>query len=203
MRNHVDQFATTHPVHHDRTVRSDPQRVVRRINVPHRVDRHKEPPAHFPGELRRVRTDQACAHGRVDAIGTDDDIGFDFVSICESSAGAMVVSLDTHAPGPQLDSSGGQRSGKNIKQVRSVRRAAYRAKTSLEIATLWCLCQDATAPAIAHNLIFGLPCDRSNRGFEVERPQCLHRIRMKCYPSTDFLQLGCRFEDPGFEAALL
>jgi len=139
----------------------------------------------------------------VDAVGADNDIGFDFVSVGESNAGAVRVRLDTYAPGSELDSSGRQGSGKDIQQVGSVRSAPSRAESLLEVATLWRLRQDSTAPAITHDLVFGFPRDRSNRGLEVERPQGLHRIRMERNPRADFPQLGRRFVHPGFEAALM
>ena len=55
-------------------------------------------------------------------------------------------------------------------------RAPSGAETSLEVAALWSLRQDATASPIADNLIFGLPCERANCGFQIERPQRLHGV---------------------------
>jgi hypothetical protein len=41
------------------------------------------------------------------------------------------------------------------------------AETSLEVATLWSLCQEPAASTIADNLIVGLPCDCTNWVFQI------------------------------------
>jgi hypothetical protein len=125
----------------------------------------------------------------VDAVGSDDDVGFDLGSVRESRSGAMLIDLDTDAARSKLDALRRYGCGQNVEQIRAMYGAATRAKASLQVNALWGPSKDATASTITDDLVFRFPCNGPNWLLEIERTQCLHRVRLQCYsgpgsPST-------------------
>src|SRR5579864_2212911 len=160
MRDDVYQFATPHAVRHDRTVWSQPEGVVRPDVVLHRLHRDQQAPAHLTRKARRFGTEQAAAHGRVDAIRADNRVGFNFGTVRESSTSAISIGVHAHASRSQTDAIRRHGSGENVEQICPMDGTGSGAEALLQVPALKSLCENAAATSITYDQIFGLPRNR-------------------------------------------
>src|SRR5204863_1933103 len=102
MRHNVDEFAATYRVVHDVPVRTHPHRAFRNGNVARqRASGRHSAPTNTTGESWRVRTKQGLPHNRMNAVGTDNDVGLDLASVGKARYPASIALLDGDAAGPK------------------------------------------------------------------------------------------------------
>src|SRR5262249_172341 len=97
--DNVDELAAPNSVIDNRAVWPEPETPVGLEPARGQVrDRDDAAVADLPSELRRIGAEHARTNGRMDAVGTENDIGFDLGAIGEPRRSAVVAGRDSLAP---------------------------------------------------------------------------------------------------------
>src|SRR6516225_2371094 len=135
MRDDVDELAASYWVVHDMAMRAHPHRAFRNGNVArHRAGRRHAAPADTPSKSRRVRAEQAPSHNRMNAVGADDNVGFDIAAVGQSCHSTAIASFDADAVGSKPDIDPLEGTAKGVEQVGAVHRHIRRAELPAERA---------------------------------------------------------------------
>ena len=136
MRDDVDEFTTSYGVMNDMTMRSHPHRALRNGNVArHRVGGRHPAPADTAGESRRIRAEQPLSHNRMNAVGTDDDVGLDLAAVGKTRHGAAIALFGGDAAGSKTEIDRLERAAQHVEQVGAVYRQVRRAELLAECAS--------------------------------------------------------------------
>src|SRR5215469_6889729 len=182
----VDELAAPNSVIDNRAVWPEPETLIG-LEPPRGQfrDRDDAAVADLPGELRRIGAEQARANGRMDAVGAEDDIGFDLGAIGEPRRSAVVAGRDCLAPCAEAHDVSRDRLRKDVEQISPVDRAPARAESPGRDGRVRSR-DDAAFPG-AQLLVVGLVPDRPDRILQAERPERLHGVRTERDPGTDLL----------------
>ncbi len=125
MGDDVDELTAAHGIDNDGAMGAEPRSAVhRRQTARDGVDRDEAAPADLAGEARRVRAEEACSHGGVDAVGADNDVGLDIATVVEMRDGAVGHVLDAGAARAEVNDLGRQRGAEDVEQVGAMHGAA-------------------------------------------------------------------------------
>jgi len=129
MGDDVEQLAAAHPIVHDVSARSHPQRDVGGVDIArHRLGRRHAAKTDAAGEARRIRAEQALAHLGMNAVGANHEVRFDLAAIGKTRNGAVCARCDRDAAQPKPDVGRPQRVRQNPQQIGAMNRDARRAE---------------------------------------------------------------------------
>src|SRR6516162_4400795 len=148
MRDDIDEFAATYRVVHDMAMRAHPHRAFPNGNVAwHRASGRHPAPTDTAGESRRVRTEQALSHNRMNAVGANDDVGLDLAAVGKAHHPAAITLFDRDAAGSKTEIDRFERAAQHVEQVGAVHRQVRRAELLAERASTHARDDPPTLPA--------------------------------------------------------
>ena len=104
-------------------MRAHPHRAFRNGNVArHLASGRYATPADTAGESRRVRAEQAPPHNRMNAVGTDDDVGLDLAAVGKARHPAAIALFDGDAAGSKMEIDRFERAAQHVEQAGAVHR---------------------------------------------------------------------------------
>ena len=176
MSDPIQEFTAPHVVVNDVTMRAPPGGLLGSNETRRQTRRIDEPaPAHEPGEMRTFRAEQAGAHGRVDAVGTDHNVGFDLAAVGKVRDGAARAGGHVGAARRESKAALRHELAQHFLHVAAMDRAAGGAEMRAVACKRVAQNHPAAMPA-THALAFRLERFGKHAGLEPERAQRRERV---------------------------
>jgi hypothetical protein len=150
--------------------------------------------------MRRLLTKQRRTHDRVDAVGPDNDIGFDLAAVSKPRHRGCVTGSDSDAAGAEPQALGGHELAQQLLHVAAVDRAAGGAEMR-EVAREGIAENDAAAAPAAHDLAGGFERLREHPFLEPKRAQRDQGIRREHNAAAKLAQARRLLVDGDLHAA--
>src|SRR5262249_3071068 len=199
----VQQARARDEVVHEMPARADPRlRSDLGPEVGDALDRYQAAIGDAAGEARRLLTEERGAHGRMDAVGADQDVDGNSGVVLEPGLDAVALVGEADDAVPQMDASGRKPRGDDREQVGPVNREMRR---TVELFTARVERRSLERPAILPAPLVG--ADRPH-GLEVEllaeaEPvEDAHRVRRHVDAAADLGQLRSLLVDIDLEAGV-
>src|SRR5262245_7367681 len=202
MRDEIDQRAAAHDEVNDVAAWPHIERQVGADQACGKcIERDQSAPAHRPGEPRRLLAEQTLPDDRADAVGADDQVGFDHASVGEARACLSRAGLDLDAAGAEMEKLARQLPAQHLDQVGAMHRQIGRPELPLIHPLAKHLGDDVAAVPGAHQLVLRFETDLRNGGIEPERAKRLDRVGRQRDPGADLADLRRLLVDLDLEVA--
>ncbi len=192
MGDEIDQLAVTADrIMHDMPVRPPPGlHLLRKGGVGQRIAVDKAAPADAPGKARFGLSEHTVAHRRMNAVGADHDVRFDFPTVGKSGERDAVPRLRACAGSVGVEQAIGKRRDQQIQQIGTVHGDELCAVFFRDIARPARPRDDTSAAEAADNLLPCLIPGFNGLILDTEIPESLHRVGTEIQPGADFAQFG-------------